>query len=96
MFSFMIGWILLSIAVSIVSAWASIIPKYPKRLYTFLVHVIDTVILTVVLTVILMCGTYPVWWVICGLILMSLIFSVWLVNRLVRRSAKPAGNSPET
>ena len=96
MFSFILVWIAVSIAVSILSAWLKIIPTYSKRIHRVLVHVIDTAILTVVLTILLISGIYPHWTIVFVLIFVSLMLSVWFTNRLDRKGAKPDDKSPQS
>jgi len=83
MISFLLRWVIVSILVSILSAWFGIVPAYPKRRYTFFVHAVDTAVLTLVLTILLIRGIYPHWIIILMLILVSLAGSVWLVNRMI-------------
>ena len=93
MFFFLIRWIIVSILVSLLAAWLKIVPAYPKRVYTLLVHLLDTAVLTIVLTIILTFGIYPSWVIVAGLIIMSLIFSVWLINHFIRGTGEETGKS---
>ena len=82
MFYFVIEWILVSIAISILSSWLDWIPQYPKRKYTLLQNVLNTGFITIILTVLLVFDIYPSWIIVSGLILLILYLSVQMTNRV--------------
>ena len=81
MFYFVIEWIVVSIAISILSSWLDWIPRYPQRKYALLQNVLNTGFLTIILTVLLIFDIYPSWFVVSGLILLILYLSVQITNR---------------
>ena len=84
MFYFVIEVIAASIAVSLLSRWLNLIPRYLKRKYAVLMQLLNTGLLTIVLTSLFIFGIYPSWFVTGGLILSILLLSVLLTNNRLR------------
>ena len=96
MFYFVIEVIAASIAVSLLSMWLKLIPRYQKRKYAILMQVFNTGLLTIVLTLLFTFGIYPSWFVTAGLILLILLGSIWLTNNIVRTSEESSKETPVT
>jgi len=91
-FLFVLERIAVSIAVSLVSEWLGIIPKYEKRRNAFLLQLINTGILTIVLTFLIAFEIYLSWLLAFGLILGIFLLSVWMANKILGapQAGKPA------
>jgi len=83
---FLLEVIGVSILVSIFATWIKLIPRYPRKKYSFIQQLTNTGLLTAVLSILFLLKIYPSGLLLFAIILLILWLSVRLTNNLVQKT----------
>ena len=95
MLGFIIEWVMVSIAVSILATWIGFIPRYPQWRQALTLQLINTLLLTVLLSVLLLSKLHPSGVLLFVAMLAVLWLSVRLTGRVFESRASAAASRPE-
>ncbi|HTS88725.1 MAG TPA: hypothetical protein VMG41_09560 [Gemmatimonadales bacterium] len=95
MVGFIIEWVMVSIAVSILATWIGFVPRYPKWGQTLTLQLINTLLLTMLLSTLLVSRLHPSGVLLFVAMLAVLWLSVRLTGRLFGSRASTAASRPE-